>query len=73
MNAILPPIRLQQLATRIHALGPRPLYHLLSELASGAEVTERIEEYAAIDPEVLRLLGGSQFPPVRSIEGGRDA
>jgi len=55
--------RLRHLAARIHALGPRPLFELFSELAAGADLVPRLERYAVLDPQVVRFLGGSDMPP----------
>ncbi len=62
MNAV-PTIRLRHLAKRVHALGPRPLYELLKELAAGADPLETVETYAALDPDVVHALGADDFPP----------
>ena len=56
-------VRLRHVATRIHALGPRPLYELLCEIAGGAEPLSRFERYAALDPDIVRGLGGDVMPP----------
>jgi hypothetical protein len=55
---------LRRLASRIHELGPRPLFELLAEIASEGEPLRRIEAYAALDSNVVRQLGGSDFPSV---------
>lgn len=67
----IPDARLRHLARRIHALGERPLFELLKELVSGADVAQRLEAFAALDPEILAALGGVALPPVlHSIDGG---
>jgi hypothetical protein len=64
--------RLQHLARRLHALGPRPLFHYLDEVECGRDSREHLEAYARLDPHVVALLGGSHFgAPVFVIEGGR--
>jgi hypothetical protein len=41
------------------------------EVATGADVTARLETYAKIDPEFVRALGGDQFaPPLHVIDEG---
>jgi hypothetical protein len=55
-------LRLRHLAGRIHALGPRPTFELLCELAGGADVMARCERYAALDRDVVHALGGDQLP-----------
>jgi hypothetical protein len=49
----------------LHRLGPSPLGHFLHEVevATGADVTPRLETYAKIDPEFVLALGGDKFPP----------
>ena len=53
----IPLVRLQYLAGRLHALGPRPTYELLRELAAGADLLNRLEVYARLDPDMVRALG----------------
>jgi hypothetical protein len=53
----IPLVRLQYLAARLHALGPRPTYELLRELAAGADLLNRLEVYARLDPDMVRALG----------------
>lgn len=58
-------LRLRCLAPKIHALGVGPLYHLLVELASGADPISRAERYAALDSlnDFIRSHGGDALPP----------
>jgi hypothetical protein len=63
--------RLRRLADQLHALGPRPLFEYLREIIAGADPVDRLERYAAIDPDVLRALGGDHLPPVHRVVGGR--
>jgi hypothetical protein len=42
--------RLRRLAAEIHALGPRPLFELLQELNTGAELASTLERYARLAP-----------------------
>jgi hypothetical protein len=53
----IPLVRLQYLAARLHALGPRPTYELLRELATGEDLCDRLEVYARLDPDMVRALG----------------
>jgi hypothetical protein len=65
-------LRVRHLAERIHSLGPRPLFQLCCELVGGAPVMPRLETYAALDRDVIRELGGDQFPPRLTVfKGGR--
>ena len=65
--------RLQYLANRIHKLGPRPLYQLLRELASGADLSSALERYARIEllAGFIAQLNGDQLPPPARLVGGR--
>ncbi len=58
--------RLERLVERVHALGPRPLGELLAEIATAtgepAVVVGLVQEYSALDPEIVRALGGDSFP-----------
>jgi hypothetical protein len=63
--------RLALLTARLHELGPRALLEFLLELLDGADLVERLEVYAAIDPATLRALGGDRLPPLRVIGGRR--
>ena len=52
----------------VHALGPRPLGEMLSEIAKATGrpdiVVDRVEAYSRLDPELIRYLGGDRFPPM---------
>jgi hypothetical protein len=62
--------RVQLLAGRLHALGPRATFELLLELIEGADVVDRLEVYAGIDRDFLHALGGDVLPPhIREIGG----
>jgi hypothetical protein len=64
-------MRRQRLCVRIHALGPRVLFELISEIERRGlgDLDERLERYAALDPELLALLGGDRFaaPPIHPV------
>lgn len=54
-------------ASAIHKLGPRVILELLTELGKAtdeATVDAIADRFAAIDPAVLRFLGGDRFVPV---------
>lgn len=59
----------------LHRSGPRPLLEFLLELAAeigprrAKFLKARLEIYAAIDPEVVRALGGAEIPkpPLRVV------
>ena len=46
----IPDVRLQYLAARLHALGPRSTYELFREIAAGADLFNRLEVYVLLDP-----------------------
>jgi hypothetical protein len=62
---------LRHLAHCIHALGERPLFELLAELKAGADLIPALERYAALDPSIVRALGGDRLPPPASLIGGQ--
>jgi len=51
----------------VHRLGPRVTFELLGELdrhhGLGEDLDRRLERYAALDPVILRAVGGDHFPP----------
>lgn len=56
--------RLRCLTPRIRELGDQPLFHLFRELAAmSSAAMDRIETYAAINPETLDRFGGRDLPP----------
>jgi hypothetical protein len=55
--------RRQRLVERLHRLGPAPLGYFLREIENGAIIADHLERYAAIDPDFVRALGGSDFVP----------
>jgi len=52
----------------LHRLGPRVFGELLAEIAAvtgqHVRVVGLVEEYAALDPAALRVVGGDRFPPM---------
>ncbi len=60
--------RWEHLVERVHALGVRPLAELLVEIATATGqssfIAHRLEEYARLDPEIVRALGADSFPPM---------
>ena len=65
-------LRLKQLAPRLHALGEAPIFHLLSELAAGADLLPTLERYARLPAEFIRVNGGARLSrPLMAIAGGR--
>jgi hypothetical protein len=58
-----PDVRLRHLTEQIHALGVWPLFDLLREIEARANLRERLEDYARLDPKILRLIGSDRLPP----------
>jgi hypothetical protein len=56
-------LRLQFLAGRLQALGPKPLFHFVDELERGAHMRRLLETYAALPAELIQAYGGDQFGP----------
>ena len=49
---------LRRLVERLSQLGPRPTYELLREILAGADLASRLKRYAALDPAIVKYLGG---------------
>ncbi len=66
-------LRLQHFARAIHRLGPRALYELLAETLErpADNFLERLEAYAALSPDQLRVTGGDRFVPTIFAADGR--
>jgi hypothetical protein len=62
--------RLQFLAARLHALGPKPLFHFLDEVERGEPLRAHLERYAALPADFIRAHGGDQFPKLFAIREG---
>ena len=60
--------RWERMIEHIHSLGPRAVAELLAEIAAvtgqHVRVVDLVEEYAQLDPAVLRAIGRDQFPPM---------
>ncbi len=54
--------RLKWLAARLHAVGPKPLFHFLDELESGAELRSTMET-SALPADFIAAYGGDNFAP----------
>ena len=69
-------IKFQRLVGHLHALGPRPVAELLTELVghdeqARSDVLHLLEKYSGLDPALVRALGGSGFPaqPLHEVRG----
>jgi hypothetical protein len=63
-NRCTPPdntARRQYLCERVHAAGPRPTFHALSDVASGKDLDEVLEDYARLPTSFYRITGASSF------------
>jgi hypothetical protein len=55
----------------IHRQGPVVLGYLVEALAAGSDLRATVAEFAEIDGDFVRGLGGDRFPPtVHAIDGG---
>ena len=63
------------IASRLHDLGPRALAEFLVDVGattgSTIEVLEIAGRYTALNPAVVRAVGGHRFAPFSVIDGGR--
>ena len=55
--------RRQRLVEHLHRLGPAPLAHFIREIEKGADIDATLVAYGQLDPNFVRSLGGSEFPP----------
>ena len=68
LDGPLSDLRFAGLVRHLHRLGPKPLSELLRELVGTddelqADTLFLLEKYGALDPEIVRALGGDAFPP----------
>ncbi len=60
--------RFERMVERLHRLGPRPTAEFPIEIArhtgQSSFIADRIQAYAALDPEFVRYIGGDNFPPM---------
>jgi hypothetical protein len=54
-------LRLRFLATRLYALGPKPLFHFLDGVERGADLRSHLEEYATLPVDFIKANGGDLF------------
>ena len=59
--------RFEHMVERVHGFGPRSLAEMIVEIATAtgqpALITDRLQAYAGLDPEIIRAFGGDRFPP----------
>lgn len=63
-------LRLQFLAGRLHALGPKPLFHFLSEVERGAEIRSHLEKYSQLPADFIKAYRGDEFAAPFAIRRG---
>ena len=60
-------LRFQRHVEYLHRLGPSAVGELIAEIGEVRSVRSLIDrklaDYARLDPEILRALGGDRFPP----------
>ena len=60
-------LQFRRAVERLHRLGPRQLYELLAALGANrlirVDIEREVEGYGALDPDIVRQLGGDRFPP----------
>mgnify|MGYP001578260211 CR=1 FL=1 len=56
-------LRRQRLAAYLHGLGPRAVYHALTEVADGGDLDAVLAAYARLTRAQIGAAGGSGFPP----------
>ena len=55
--------RRQRAAEHLHNLGPRPVLEALAEVEAGADLDRVLADFARLDLETVRQIGGDHFPP----------
>ena len=65
---IVSDLQYRQTVERVHSLGSRVLAELLAELGIERKIMpgirEKLERYAALNPQALHALGGDKFSPM---------
>ena len=56
-------LRLKFLASRLHALGPQPLFRFLDDVERGADPRSHLERYAALPADFIKADAGDRFAP----------
>ena len=60
--------RFERQVERVHNLGPRVVAELLAEIATATDqpalIADRLQAFAALDPEHVRFVGADKFPPM---------
>ncbi len=62
--------RRQRAAEHLHSLGPRPVLEALAEVETGADLDRVLADFAQLDPETVRQIGGDKFWPAPLLEVG---
>jgi len=62
LGDIVNSVVMQRAAERLHALGARAVLEAMIEVARGSNLDAVLENYARLDPAVVRELGADRFP-----------
>lgn len=63
-------LRLKFLASRLHGLGAKPLFHFLDEVERGKSLRAHLEVYARLPVAFIKANRGDQFAPAVHIVDG---
>ncbi len=63
-NGHVADLRRQRQIEHLHLLGPRAVGELLREVAEDDDLDRALEAYGRLTPDLLKALGGDQFPPL---------
>ncbi len=66
IDDIVDDLKFHRQAERLHRLGPRAVGELLIEIGEQRScrtfIDQRLDAYSRLDPELIRKLGGNEFP-----------
>ena len=68
-DVVLADLRRQRQIEHLYLLGPRAVGELLQEVAKDDDLDRALEAYGRLTPDLLKALGGDQFPsaPLREV------
>ncbi len=66
IDDIVDDLKFHRQVERLHRLGPRAVGELLIEIGEQRScrtfIDQRLDAYSRLDPELIRKLGGNEFP-----------